>query len=50
MTFSFVRHPFDRLVSAYLDKIDGKKDDHYRSRAKKIHAIYGEVTFETFIR
>ena len=28
--FSFVRHPFDRLVSAYLDKIDSGESENYK--------------------
>ena len=28
--FSFVRHPFDRLVSAYLDKIDSEESENYK--------------------
>ena len=28
--FSFVRHPFDRLVSAYLDKIDSGGSENYK--------------------
>ena len=28
--FSFVRHPFDRLVSAYLDKIDNGASENYK--------------------
>ena len=49
-TFSFVRHPFDRLVSAYYDKIVSQDDPSYRGRGKAILANYGAVTFSNFIK
>ena len=48
--FSFVRHPFDRLVSAYLDKIDGKNDPGYRKLRLKFKEDYGQVNFENFLK
>ena len=42
LTFSFVRHPFDRIVSAYLDKI-GK----YLKRV--LNKKYGNYEFATFL-
>ena len=47
--FSFVRHPFDRLVSAYLDKIVNNKVEFYNTVAENIHKKYGNVTFENFL-
>ena len=46
LTFSFVRHPFERLVSAYKDKFSGK--------AKEFSRIYswwfkGEISFSSFV-
>lgn len=48
--FSFVRHPFDRLVSAYLDKIAGDPK-HYLIERKKIQNLYGvkQIDFEIFL-
>ena len=40
MTFTFVRHPYERLVSAYKDKVLGKKEAY-----KMIHGL----TFPEFI-
>ena len=34
--FSFVRHPFDRLVSAYLDKIAGKPKNYLNERRRVV--------------
>ena len=47
--FSFVRHPFDRLVSAYLDKIDNMGDPGYRSIAKNIKTTFGKINFKNFL-
>ena len=48
--FSFVRHPFDRLVSAYLHKIIGNPEKYAGDR-NEIIKIYGEnITFEKFIK
>ena len=35
--FSFVRHPFDRLVSAYIDKIEGL------TMTSKAHPVFVDV-------
>lgn len=49
-TFSFVRHPFDRLVSAYYDKIVSDDDVSLKKRMLKVLHTYGEVTFSNFIK
>ena len=49
--FSFVRHPFDRLVSAYLDKIAGNPIN-YQDERKNIVLKFNDkyrVPFEHFI-
>jgi len=49
-SFSMVRHPFERLVSAYQDKlVDGADPSYFRVK-KHIMEKYGEVTFPNFIR
>ena len=50
--FTFVRHPFDRLVSAYLDKIAGDPK-HYQLDRRKIVAMFNDgdqVPFDHFIK
>ena len=44
LTFSFVRHPFDRIVSAYKDKAEG--GDFLKDTLMK---NYGNFAFSTFI-
>ena len=49
--FSFVRHPFDRLVSAYLDKIAGNPNS-YQDERKNIVLKFSDdngVQFDHFI-
>ena len=49
--FSFVRHPFDRIVSAYLDKIAGNPNN-YQDERKSIVLKFNDkddVPFEHFI-
>jgi len=48
--FSFVRHPFDRLVSAFKDKIVSGDDKGYRHVVVDIQRLFGQVTFENFLR
>ena len=49
---TFVRHPFDRLVSAYLDKIAGDPKNYQVDR-KKIVAMFDDgdkVPFDHYIK
>jgi len=48
-SFSMVRHPFERLVSAYLSKMQKGSDRHFLSVRNFIKEKYGEVTFPNFI-
>ena len=47
--FSFVRHPFDRLVSAYVDKIESNKTGYFQLHITNIKKKYGDVTFNNFL-
>ena len=47
--FSFVRHPFDRLVSAYVDKIESNKTGYFQLHIANIKKKYGDVTFNNFL-
>ena len=50
--FMFVRHPFDRLVSAYLDKIAGDPN-HYQYDRRFIVAMFKDgdvVPFDHYIK
>ena len=48
VSFSMVRHPFERLVSAYQDKIVDNTDPSYTHIASKLKGDYGEVSFHSF--
>lgn len=48
--FSFVRHPYDRLVSAFNDKIVSTDDPGYLKTGIFIQKQWGEVSFENFLR
>ena len=49
MVFSFVRHPFDRLVSAYLDKIISSESKyHERAKIRQKYHIK-QITFQHFL-
>lgn len=50
LTFSFVRHPFERLISAYEDKILNGNDPGYLPKAEKIRSLYGDTSFASFIK
>ena len=48
VSFSMVRHPFERLVSAYQDKIVDSSDASYTHIAPTLQRDYGEVSFPAF--
>jgi len=53
ISFSMVRHPFERLVSAYQDKIANNPDGHLRlwkGVYKMIESQYGDKTFPSFVK
>ena len=47
LSFSVVRHPFERLVSAYQNKV---ADDQNSKRSKYLTSRYGAVSFATFAK
>jgi len=49
-SFSMVRHPFERLVSAYQDKLVDGSDPSYFKVKRVINDKYGKVTFPNFIK
>ena len=48
-SFSMVRHPFERLVSAYQDKMVDASDHSYFRVRDFIIKNYGEITFPNFV-
>merc|ERR1719323_892776 len=50
VSFSIVRHPFERLVSAFQDKIVDQSDKFYTRVVHQIRDTYGEVTFANFVQ
>jgi len=53
VSFSMVRHPFERLVSAYQDKIANNPEGHLRlwkGVYKMIESQYGDKTFPSFVK
>lgn len=47
-SFTMVRHPFERIVSAYKDKISIGIDPTFAKVRKKILVVYGDLSFKSF--
>ena len=50
ISFSMVRHPFERLVSAYQDKVFDNSDPAYGYIAPSLQHEYGNKSFPSFAR
>jgi len=48
-SFSMVRHPFERLVSAFQDKLVDGSDKFYKRVVDHIINTFGEISFENFV-
>ena len=50
ISFSMVRHPFERIVSAYEDKIVKGKDRWYGWVKQRLIKEYGNTSFSAFVK
>ena len=49
-SFSMVRHPFERIVSAFQDKFVDNNSGVFRNIKKKMISSYGDASFISFVK
>jgi len=50
ISFSAVRHPFERFVSAYQDKLIDNGNSSYKKITNVLNKRYGNVTFSNYVK